>query len=215
MNNQALTGLVTGPNLISYIETLSLQDHDYIADTNHLATLSADLEHDRYTAQKSWFDSYIHTLRYMGWSLYKDSTFTSTRHIVTNSVADFLVESADAMKDFRQANAMIDTLQAMKSDNPAMLSFDKESRQGESFQVVPARYDSEGNLHIAFYKLELRVRNRSSRFLFWNLEEHSARIIQHKAYMRLDRKEMARISEYIKQKANGSLMRRFALRKHR
>lgn len=215
MDSQSLTGLVTGPNLFSYIEALSPQDHDDIADTNNLATLSADLEYNRYTNQKEWFASYIHTLRYMGWSLYQDSTVTSTRHIVTNSVADFLVNSAEAMKDFRQANAMIDTLDTMKSNNPAMLSFDTESRQGESFQVVPARYDSEGNLHIAFYKLELSVRQKSSRFLFWNWEEHAATITQHKAYMRLDRKEIDRIRAYLKQKLNAHLTRRFALRKNR
>ncbi|MBC3375434.1 hypothetical protein HU762_15895 [Pseudomonas sp. SWRI92] len=215
MDNPPLSGLVTGLNMFSYIGEFLPQEHDDIAISNHLATLSADIEHDRYSDQKNWFEYYIYTMRYMGWSLYQDSTFTSTRHVVANSVADFLVESADAMKDFRQANAMIDTLDAMKSNNPAMLSFDSESRQGESFQIVPARYDSDGNLHIAFYKLELRVSKRKSSFLFWSLEEHSATIIQHKAYMRLDRNEMDRVRAYLKQKSSGQLMKRFDLRKNR
>ncbi|UZE24420.1 hypothetical protein LOY67_03105 [Pseudomonas sp. B21-056] len=215
MNNESLTGLVTGPNLLSYIETLSLQDHNDIADCNNIATLSADRGHNRYTDSKGWFEEYVFTLKYFGWALYEDSIFTRTKHLVTGSVADFLVQSAQVMKDSRQANAMIDTLDALKADQPAVLSFDRETRQGETFQIIPARYDSRNNVHIAVYKLELSVDIRKHNFLFWDWEKRSAKITQQQAFFKLDRHQLNSKRTLIKNKLNDHLMRRFNLRRNR
>jgi hypothetical protein len=215
MEFQSSTGLVTGPNLLSYIETPSLQDHNDIADCNNIATRSADLGYHRYSDAEGWFEEYARTLNFLGWSLYGDSIHTTTRHIVSDSVADFLVESAHSMSDARQANAMIDTLETLKINNPAMFSLDAETREGESFQVIPARYDSRGNLHIALFKLELSVNVRRRNFLFWNWDKHSARIVQRKAYLKLDRSELDSKRALIKKKLDESLMRRFSLRKER
>jgi hypothetical protein len=212
MEFQSSTGLVTGPNLLSYIETPSLQDHNDIADCNNIATRSADLGYHRYSDAEGWFEEYARTLNFLGWSLYGDSIHTTTRHIVSDSVADFLVESAHSMSVARLANAMIDTL---KINNPAMFSLDAETREGESFQVIPARYDSRGNLHIALFKLELSVNVRRRNFLFWNWDKHSARIVQRKAYLKLDRSELDSKRALIKKKLDESLMRRFSLRKER
>lgn len=208
-----LTGLVTGPTLLSYIEALSLQDHNDIADCNNIATRSADLGHHRYADPKGWFEEYARTLNFLGWSLYGNSIHTRTQHIVSGSVADFLVESAQAMRDSRQANAMIDTLDTLKANNPAMLSLDEETRKGETFQIIPARYDSQGNLNIALYKLELSVDIRRRSFLFWDWEKRSARIIQRKAFLKLNRRELDSKRVLIKKKLDEYLMRRFALRK--
>lgn len=208
-----LTGLVTGPTLLSYIEALSLQDHNDIADCNNIATRSADLGHHRYSDPKGWFEEYARTLNFLGWSLYGNSIHTRTQHIVSGSVADFLVESAQAMRDSRQANAMIDTLDTLKTNTPAMLSLDEETRKGETFQIIPARYDSQGNLNIALYKLELSVDISRRSFLFWDWEKRSARIIQRKAFLKLNRRELDSKRVLIKKKLDEYLMRRFALRK--
>ncbi|WP_260958803.1 hypothetical protein [Pseudomonas citri] len=213
MNNGLLTGLVSGPNLFSYIGVPSLQDHNDIADCNNLATRSADLGHHRYANPKGWFEEYARTLNFLGWSLYGDSIHTRTQHILSRSVADFLVESAHAMRDARQANAMIDTLDTLKTDHPAILSFDNETREGETFQVAPARYDPQGNLHIALFKLELSVQIKRRSFLFWNWENHSARIIQRRALLKLDRGELNRRRTLIDKVLSEQLMRRFILRK--
>lgn len=148
-----------------------LQDYNDIADCNNIATRSADLGYHRYGNAEGWFEEYARTLNYLGWSLHGDSIYTATRHIVSGSVADFLVESAHAIRDSRQANAMIDTLDSLKTNNPAMLSLDTETREGESFQVVPARYDLQGNLVMALYKIELSVQTRKHSFLFWEWEK--------------------------------------------
>ncbi|UVL84597.1 hypothetical protein LOY35_03110 [Pseudomonas sp. B21-028] len=213
MNTPLLTGLVTGPNLLSYIETLSPQDHNDIADCNSIATRSADLGHNRYTDSKGWFEEYVRTLNFLGWSLYDDTIFTRTRHLVSGSVADFLVQGAQAMKDSRQANAMIDTLDALKADQPAMLSFDRETRQGETFQIIPARYDSRNNVHIAVYKLELSVDIKKHNFLFWNWEKRSAKIVQQQAFLKLDRDHLNNKRPLIKKKLDEHLMKRFNLRR--
>lgn len=215
MNNELLTGLVTGPNLFSYIGTPTLQDHNDIADCNNIATRSADLGHGRYANPKGWFEEYARTLNFLGWSLYDDAIHTRTQHLLTGSVADFLVESAHGMKDARQANAMIDTLDTLKTDHPAILSFGSETQEGETFQIVPARYDSQGNLHIALFKLELSVEIKQRNFLFWNWERRSARIIQRRAFLKLDRSELDNRRTLINRLLNEHLMRRFALRKTR
>lgn len=213
MNNASLTGLITGPNLFSYIGTLSLQDHNDIADCHNIATLSADLGHNRYTDSSGWFEEYVRTLNFLGWSLYGDSILTRTQHIESGSVADFLVQSAEAMRDSRQANAMIDTLDTLKTNSPAMLSFDQETREGESFQIIPARYDAQNNLNIAVYKFELSVDIKKHHFLFWNWERRSATIVQQRAFLRLDRNELDRKRALIKKKLNEQFMRRFNLRR--
>jgi hypothetical protein len=215
MDAKSSTGLVTGPNLFSYLETPSLQDYNDIADCNNIATRSADLGHHRYGDAQGWFEEYARTLNFLGWSLYGDSIFTTTRHIISGSVADFLVESAHGMRDTRQANAMIDTLDTLKTNHPAMFSLDAESRDGESFQVIPARYDLQGNLNIALYKLELNVHVKKHGFLFWEWEKSSARIIQRKAYLKLDRSELDSKRALMKKKLDESLMRRFTLRNDR
>jgi hypothetical protein len=215
VNNELLTGLVTGPNLFSYIGTPSLQDHNDIADCNNIATRSADLGHHRYANPKGWFEEYARTLNFLGWSLYDDSIHTRTQHLLTGSVADFLVESAHTMKDARQANAMIDTLDTLKTDHPAILSFDNETQEGETFQIVPARYDAQGNLHIALFKLELSVEIKRHGFLFWNWDRRSARMTQRRAFLKLDRGELESKRTLVNKLLSEHLMRRFTLRKNR
>lgn len=61
---------------------------------------------------------------------------------------------------------MIDTLDALKPDKPAVVSLDEESLLGNRFQVIPARYDSKGILQIAVFNLELVADTKKSNFLF-------------------------------------------------
>ncbi|WP_338474202.1 hypothetical protein V3H56_03085 [Pseudomonas sp. MS646] len=213
MSPATFSGLVTGPNLFSYIGALHLQEHDDLADCHNIATKSADLAHHRYLAAKDWFEEYVRTLWFLGWSLYGDAINTRTAHVVAGSVADFLVQSAAAMKDVRQANAMIDTLDNLQSDHGALSSFDGETRQGETFQVIPARYDAQGHLNIALYKLELKVETRRSRFLFWQWEKRSATIVQQRAFLQLDRREFEAKRALMKKHLEAHRMRRFTLKK--
>ncbi|WP_434608158.1 hypothetical protein [Pseudomonas sp. R1-7] len=214
MDEQPLTGLVTGPNLFSYIGAPLQQDHDDIADCNNIATGSADLGYHRYADPKGWFEEYVRTLNFLGWSLHHDSIYTTTQHMVSGSVADFLVESAYGMRDSSQANAMIDTLDTLKTSEAAMLSLDTQTREGESFQIVPARYDARGNLIIALYKLELSVSTRKHSFLFWEWTKNSASITQRKAYLKLDRSALDGRRALINKKLDTHVMRRFTLRKN-
>ena len=139
MDNKTPAGLLTGPNLISCIGELSLQDFDDMTHCTQIATRSADMICSRFTDSTQWLDEYVKTLNFLGWWIFEDSISTRIRHDVSNSVADFLVQSAQAMPDSRQGNAMIDTLDALKPDKPALYSLDTESLMGKRFQVMPAR----------------------------------------------------------------------------
>lgn len=213
--NKTLTGLITGPSLFSYIETLPLSEHDDIADCNNFAILIADERHNRYYDPERWLERYVGVLRAVGWSIYQDAIFTSKQHVLTGSVADFLVESANAMSDTRQGNAMIDTLDSLKSNGPALLSFDRESATGDSFQVVPARYDARGRLNIAVFKLELSAYIKRTNFLFWSWEKRSANIVQRKACLRLDKAILDGQRELINRRLEKKRMERFDLSQNR
>ncbi|XXE51991.1 hypothetical protein J3P96_24570 [Pseudomonas sp. R3-56] len=215
MVNKTLTGLITGPSLFSYIETLSLSEHDDIADCNNFAILLADEKYNRYYDPERWLAQYIGVLKALGWSIYQDAIFTRTQHILTGSVADFLVESANGMSDSRQGNAMIDTLDSLKTNSPALLSFDRESGSGDSFQVVPARYDARGLLNIAVFKLELNAYMKRTNFLFWTWEKRSARIVQRKAYLRLNKTILDGQRELINRRLEKKRMERFDLSQNR
>jgi hypothetical protein len=212
MTNKTLTGLVTGPSLFSYIETISLPEHDDIADSNNFATLIADDNHNRYYDPERWLEKYIGVLRHVGWALYEDAIFTRTQHALSGSVAEFLVRSA---RDTRQGNAMIDTLDSLEGNTPALLSFDRETASGETFQVVPARYDARGFLNIAVFKLELSAQIKRKNFLFWSWERHSAKIVQRKAFLKLDRDELKKHRPTIDRRLAKELMERFDLSKNR
>jgi hypothetical protein len=215
MINKTLTGLITGPSLFSYIETLSLSEHDDIADSNSFATLIADEKHNRYYYPERWLALYVGVLQGIGWSVYEDSIFTKTQHFLTSSVADFLVESASAMSDTRQGNAMIDTLDSLKINSPALLAFDRASASGDSFQVIPARYDDKGIINIAVFKLELNARTKRTNFLFWTWEKYSAEIIQRKAYLKLNTTILEGHREMINERLEEKRMKRFDLSQNR
>jgi hypothetical protein len=117
------------------------------------------------------------------------------------------------MLDIRQGNAMIDTLDALKPDKPALFSLDEESLMGERFQVIPARYDSKGFLEIAVFNLELVAHTRKSSFLFWNWENQAAKIIQQRAFLKLDKRILETNRALIEKKRREIAMKRFDLRK--
>lgn len=215
MNSKTPNGEITGPNLISVIGALSLQDHDDMTDCTRIATASADISGTRYTRPENWLDEYVRTLMFLGWTLPAGTVTTRTRHDVSGNVADFLVQSADSMKDAQQANAMIDTLDALRPHAGAMLYLDKQTRYGEKFQVIPSRYDAQGNLHIAVFSLELVCEAKHSSFLFWNWERQSAKLVQQHAYLKLDRAMLATQRSLIDKKLGEITMQRFALRKLR
>lgn len=212
MTNKTLTGLVAGPSLFSYIETISLPEHDDIADSNNFATLIADDNHNRYYDPERWLEKYIGVMRYVGWALYEDAIFTRTQHVISGTVADFLVRSA---RDTRQGNAMIDTLDSLKGNTPALLSFDRETASGETFQVVPARYDARGFLNIAVFKLELSAQIKKQHFLFWSWEKSAAKIVQRKAFLKLDRAKLKANRRTIDTRLAKELMARFDLSQKR
>lgn len=213
MNNGKSSGLLTGPNLVSCIGDLSLQDYDDLTHCTQIATRSADMVYSRFLDSTEWLDEYVSTLNFLGWSVFQDAIVTRTRFGLSRSVADFLVKSAEAMPDARQGKAMIDTLDAVKHDENALYSLDEESLMGQRFQVIPARYDSRGILEIAVFNLELVAYTKKSDFLFCDLEGHAAKIIQQRAYLKLDKNKLESKRAIIEKKAREITMKKFDLRK--
>ena len=211
MSNSNFSGVLTGPNLLSCIEDMSLADHDDLTHCTQIATLSADMSCSRFVDSTKWLDEYVKTLDFFGWSVFQDAIFTRTRHDVLRSVADFLVESAETMPDSRQGNAMIDTLDALKPDKPALLSLDQESLLGRHFQVIPARYDSKGVLEIPVFNLELVASTKESNFLYVESEKRSAKIIQQRACLKLDKRKFETRRTLIDKKRREIRMKRFNL----
>lgn len=209
------SGLLTGPNLVSCISELSLEDYDALTHSTQLATRSADLGFSRFLDSAEWMNEYVSTLKFLGWLVFQDSIFTRTRHWVDKTVADFLVSSAQAMPDTRQGNAMIDTLDALKCDEPAKDSLDEESLMGERFQVIPARYDAKGVIEIAVFNLELVADSKTSNFVYRDLYGQSAKIVQHRAYLKLDKEKFDRARAIRDKKRREISMTRFELRKYR
>lgn len=212
MRTDTTSGIVTGHNLISFIDELSLQDFDDLTDCTQLATRSADLAHNRFATSQHWLDEYVRTLIFLGWSLHEGAITTRTRVTVSGSIADVLVQSAHTMNP-RQGNAMIDTLDVLKPDKPALLSLDEESLKGHRFQVAPSRYDSKGNLHMAVFNLELVADTERSSFLFWPWEKQSAKLVQQKAFLTLNRAVLDTKRALMADSLRGQVMKRFALRK--
>ena len=213
MSKNILSGALTGHSLTSCIDELSPQDHKDLTDCTQIATKSADMLCSRFTDSSTWLHEYVNTLDFLGWSVFENAIFTRTRSVISQSVAHFLVQSAEGMRDSRQGNAMIDTLDALKPDKSALFSLDKESLMGEGFQVIPARYDSRGVLEIAVFNLELLVTTRKNGFLFWNWEDQDAQITQRRASLKLDRYKLESIKPLIEKKLREITMKRFELRK--
>ncbi|MBV7567814.1 hypothetical protein [Pseudomonas sp. PDM27] len=213
MSKNNLPGVLTGHSLTSCIDEISPQDYEDLTDCTQIATKSADMLCSRFADSFKWLDEYVFTMKYLGWSVFEDAIFTRTRSVITHSVADFLVQSAEGMRDSRQGIAMIDTLDALKPDNSALFSLDKESLMGEGFQVIPARYDSKGFLEIAVFNLELEVTTRKNGFLFWNWEDQDAQITQRRASLKLDRYKLENNKLWIEKKIREIAMKRFELRK--
>jgi len=213
MDNKKNLGILTGPNLISCIGTLHPQDHDDLTHCTQIATRSADMVSSRFDASTRWLHEYMTTMDFLGWSVFKDSIFSRTTHILSKSVADFLVLSAQTMSNAQQGNAMIDTLDALKPDQPALLSLDKESLEGKRFQVIPASYDAKGFLEIAVFNLEVVAYTKKNSFLFHEWEEAGIKVIQHRAILKLDRYKFETKSALIEKKRSEIIMKRFDLYK--
>ncbi|WP_256590895.1 MULTISPECIES: hypothetical protein [unclassified Pseudomonas] len=175
MDRQTLNGILTGHNLVSCIGDISPQDYDDLTHCTQLATKSADMICSRFVDSAKWLHEYVNTLNFLGWSVFEDAVTTRTRYNISKSVAEFLIQSAQRMRDSRQGNAMIDTLDVLQPDKPALHSLDEESLLGERFQVIPARYDSKGFLEIAVFNLELVTQTRKSNFLFLDAEDQTSK----------------------------------------
>ncbi len=213
MDSKRPNGILTGPNLVSCIGDLSTQDYDDLGHCTQIATASADRLCSRFADSAKWLHEYIVTLDFFGWSVFEGAITTRTRHDLTASVADFLVQSAQRMQDSRQGNAMIDTLDALKPDKPALYSLDEETLMGQRFQVMPVRYDSKGFLELAVFNLELMTHTRKSNFLFLDWEEQATTIIQQRAYLKLDKRILETRRTLIDKKRREIGMKRFELRK--
>lgn len=124
MDRQKSNGILTGHNLVSLIGDISPQDHDDLTHCTQIATKSADMLCSRFVDSAKWLHEYVSTLNFLGWSVFEDAIVTRTRYDISKSVAEFLIQSAQRMRDTRQGNAMIDTLEALKTDKPALHSLD-------------------------------------------------------------------------------------------
>jgi hypothetical protein len=206
-------GILTGNSLTSHIGEFSPQDYENLTQCTQIATKSADMLCSRFADPSKWLHEYVKTLEFIGWSVFEDAIFTRTGSVITSSIADFLVQSAQGMKDPRQKNAMIDTLDALEPDKPALFSLDEESLMGENFQAIPARYNSRGGLEIAVFNLKLVTQTRKSSFLFWDWEDQEAQIIQRRASLKLDKHKLDSKRSLIETYLREITMKRFELRK--
>lgn len=215
MSKNSLSGVLIGHSITSCIDELSPQDHKDLTDCTQIATKSADMLCSRFTDSPKWLHEYVNALNFLGWSVFEGAIFTRThtRSIISHSVAEFLVQSAEGMRNSRQGNAMIDTLDALKPDKSALFSLDEESLMGEGFQVIPAGHDSKGFLEIDVLNLELIVPARKNGFLFWNWEDQDAQIIQQRASLKLNRYKLENNKPLIEKKLREIAMKRFELRK--
>ncbi|MHC8375270.1 hypothetical protein ACYZT3_04115 [Pseudomonas sp. MDT1-16] len=207
--NELLSGLVTGPTLASYVETMSLSDHNDLADSQNIATKSADLGYYRYADSDSWFLEYLETMDYLGWTVNSEIK-ELTHNDVTLSLADYIVWM---FKDPVEKNAMIDTFDALKSNNPAMLSLGEETGEGQTLQVIPAKYDLQGNLFITIIQVQLFSETKNGNFLFWNWEDRSTKIIRRAVHLMLNREKFAQNRARLKLLIDRYRMARFSLRK--
>ncbi|MDF9776577.1 hypothetical protein [Pseudomonas baetica] len=214
MNIEKPNGILTAHNLISCTEELSLQDYDDFTHCTQIATQSADMVGSRFADSTAWLNEYVTTLSFFGWSVYQDAIFTRTQQTVSKSIAEFLVQSAQTMPDRRQGSAMIDTLDALKPNQPALYSLDQQSSLGERFQVIPTHYDSKGFLEIAVFNLELVTTIKKSGFLFFNMEDHAAKIIQQRACLKLDKNILESKRPLMERKRLEIRMKRFDLKKN-
>lgn len=215
MNNEHPSGALANHNLISCIDNLSLQDFDDLTDCTRLATTSADLAHNRFASTDLWMEEYAVTLGFLGWTLHENAIRTRKRTNINGSIAEHLVRSAEISRDPQQGNAMIDTLDALRSDKPALFSLDNESVMGRRFQVAPVRYDAKGDLHMALFNLELVANVTKSSFLFWSWQEQSATLLQRSAFFKLDRQRLHSQRPLIEKRLRDITTQRFALRKKR
>ena len=207
--NELLSGLVTGPTLTSYVETMSLRDHDDLADIQNIATKYADESKYRYADSDDWFTDYLQAMDNFGWIT--NGYFNElTLNDATMSLADYVVWM---IKDPVEKNAMIDTFDSLKLNNPALLSLGEESGEGQSLQVIPAKYDSRGNLSIRIIQVQLFSETKNGNFLFWNWENRSAKIVRRTAHLVLDREKLEHWRPRLNELINKFRMSRFALRK--
>jgi len=214
MTNDVPIGALIDHNLIPCSKELSLQDYDDLTDSKLIASRYADSQHNRFIDAERWLDKYARSLMEFGRELRDDVITTKTQTTITSSVAEFPVDSSKAM-DNAQGNAMIDTLDALKTDQPAIFSLDRESRNGQRFQTASTKYDSKGNLHIAVFNFELVSRIDRSSFLFWSWKDESVKIIQQKAIFKLNRADFDSQRTRMRALISKITAQRFALRKTR
>lgn len=215
MTNSLSTGMITGPSMISYIDQLSLPDYDDMADCVAIAKASADIVADRFKNVDAWLEEYAFTLDFLGWELYKNAITTRTATNISGSIADFLVQSADNMKNPRQANAMIDTMDALKPNKTASTFYDNETLMGEHFQIIPAQYDAKGTLWLAIYDLNFVSRVKSGNFLFFKWADQTTSVTQRHAYFKRNQKKVEDNRELIEEKLRGIAIKRFNLAKNK
>lgn len=215
MSDKHPAGALANHNLIACVDNLSLQDFDDLTNCTHLATKSADMAHNRFASTDLWMEQYAVTLKFLGWTLRENAITTRKRTNINGSIAEHLVRSAEISRDLRQGNAMIDTLDALGSDKPALLSLDAESLMGQRFQVAPVRYDANGDLHMALFNLELVATVSQSSFLFWSWQEQTATLYQRSAFFKLDRQLLDSQRPLMEKTLRNITAQRFALRKKR
>ena len=75
------------------------------------------------------------------------------------------------------------------------------------------RYDSKGFLEVAVFNLELVANAKKNSFIFWSWEEQPAKIIQHRASLKLDKRILESKRSMIEKKRLEIRMKRFDLRK--
>ncbi|KAA0967715.1 hypothetical protein [Pseudomonas sp. ANT_H12B] len=214
MEDKNRSAVVTGPTIVS-MEGGSLQDFDDVTDCTLIASLNADLEASRFTHSQQWFNSYGSCLDWIGWEPVGDS-YTQRRDTISGNVVQTYLTSLSSRQNTKLGssviNLLIDSFDAVKGNGPAIYSLDQETARGELFQVTPFWRDGAGKLRMQVSRLKLVASVKSGQFLFFEMDDDSASLLQHYAEFVLNEARLNEKRQRIQQKLKENRMARFKLR---
>ncbi|MDB5994739.1 MAG: hypothetical protein JWP42_1875 [Pseudomonas sp.] len=213
MENKNCSAIIAGPNIVS-MEGGSLQDFKDFTDCTLVSSLNADIVANRFTQSEEWFNSYGSCLDWVGWEPVED-LYTMCRDDVSGNVAETYLKSLSLRQNSRLGssviNLLIDSFDAIKNDAPATYSLDKETAQGELFQVTPFWRDRSGKLRMQVSRLKLVMNVHSENFLFSEAHHRSAHLRQYYAEFVLNESRLKETRLLIKKKLQDYRLARFTL----
>jgi hypothetical protein len=209
------SGSVIGPNLISCVSELSLDEYNDVGDCISVATWHANQYCNRFTQPALWFGEFIDVIGYFGWSLYNSRTYKLVYEGFSGRVESAFLQRMISMNGSGMKDAITDTFSDLKSNEPALASFSMESHDGGFFQIVPVTREPQGGLKLHVTSLRLVATENVGNFLFWNWREETAELTDEFAWVTLDKDKLRSRREELDIWRRQIRMDRFQLRKGR